>query len=224
MAVGGGNEAVKETDRLECVMIPIRSNPEKHGEQVRMEEDVTEASRFGNEQNACEVSYGDQTDSVKTQRNETKISQQVAKTNVGPGTCEVSCLSPPRIKGAEGSSKEKKVGLDFKPYKGPQSMRPKEEGKGTPCRERAKPFCPNRGPTQGTRRKFKKMARDKGKVQESVGAEKAQEVSNKRKAFNDTLFISKGNVQKRLCVGEQVGSVIDFTKMAVTAEQHRLDK
>ena len=55
-----------------------------------------------------------------------------------------------------------------------------------------------------------------------MGAEKAQEVSNKRKAFNDTLFISKGNVQKRLCVGEQVGS--DFTKMAVTAEQHRLDK
>ena len=51
-----------------------------------------------------------------------------------------------------------------------------------------------------------------------MGAEKAQEVSNKRKAFNDTLFISKGNVQKRLCVGEQVGSVIDFTEMAVTAE------
>lgn len=103
-------------------------------------------------------------------------------------------------------------------------MRPKEEGKGTPCRERAKPFCPNHGPTQGTRRKFKKMARDKGKVQESVGAEKAQEVSNKRKAFNDMLFISKGNVQKRLYVGEQVGSVIDFTEMAVTAEQHRLEK
>ena len=57
-----------------------------------------------------------------------------------------------------------------------------------------------------------------------MGAEKAQEVSNKRKAFNDMLFISKGNVQKLLCVGEQVGSVIDFTKMAVTAEQHRLDK
>ena len=49
MAVGGGNEAVKETDRLECVMIPIKSNPEKHSEQVRMEEDVTKASRFGNE-------------------------------------------------------------------------------------------------------------------------------------------------------------------------------
>ena len=57
-----------------------------------------------------------------------------------------------------------------------------------------------------------------------MGAEKAQEVSNKRKVFNDMLFFSKGDVQKRLCVGEQVGSVIDFTKMAVTAEQHRLDK
>ena len=179
MAVGGGAEAVKESismmeaNLLQCVMIPVRSNPGKHGEQVRMEEDVSEASRFGNEQNAREVSCGDQTDSVKTQRNETEISQQVVKTSVGPGTCEVGCLSPPRIKGAEGLGKEKKVGLDFKPYVGSQSMRPEVKGKGIPCGERAEPFYPERGPTQGTRRKFKKMARDKGKVQESVGAEKA---------------------------------------------------
>ena len=72
MAVGGGAEAVKESvsmmeaDRLECVMIPVRSNPGKHDEQVRMEEDVSEALRFGNDQRAREVSCGDQTDSVKT--------------------------------------------------------------------------------------------------------------------------------------------------------------
>ena len=97
----------------------------------------------------------------------------MVETSVGPGTCEVGCLSPPRIKGAEGLGKEKKVGLDFKPYVGSQSMRPEVKGKGIPCGERAEPFYPERGPTQGTRRKFKKMARDKGKVQESVGAEKA---------------------------------------------------
>ena len=72
-------------------------------------------------------------------------------------------------------------------------MRPEEE-KGTSCVDRTKLFCPNRELTQGTKRKFKKMARDKGKVQESVGVEKAQEVSDKRKAYNDTLFIYEGNV------------------------------
>ena len=96
-------------------------------------------------------------------------------------------------------------------------MRPEEE-KGTSCVDWTKLFCPDRGLTQGTKRKFKKMARDKGKVQESVGVEKAQEVSNKRKAYNDTLFIFEGNVQKRLCVGEQDESVIDFTGTTVTAE------
>ena len=55
MAVGGGAKAVKdsismmEADWLECVMFPVKSNPRKHGEQVKMEEDVPEASRFGNE-------------------------------------------------------------------------------------------------------------------------------------------------------------------------------
>ena len=68
------------------------------------------------------------------------------------------------------------------------------------------------------------MARDKGKAQEPVDAEKAQEVSNKRKALNDTLFSSEEFAQKRLCIGEQGGNVTDFTKTVVTAEQHRLDK
>ena len=96
-------------------------------------------------------------------------------------------------------------------------MRPEEE-KGTSCMDQIKLFCPDRGLTQGTKRKFKKMTRDKGKVQESVGAEKAQEVSNKRKAYNDMLFISEGHVQKHLCLREQDESVIDFTETAVTAE------
>ena len=199
MAVGGGAEAVKDlvsmmdANRLECVMFPVRSNPRKHGEQVRMEEDVLEASRFGNEQIAREESCGDQIVSVKTQRNKTKFSQQVVNTNVGLDTCEVGCLSPLRIKGAKDSSKDKKIGPDLKSYEGLKSLRPEEE-KGTSCVDRTKLFCPNRELTQGTKRKFKKMARDKGKVQESVGVEKAQEVSDKRKAYNDTLFIYEGNV------------------------------
>ena len=55
MAVGGGAEAGKESvsmmeaDRLECVMISVKSNPGKHGEQVRIEEDVFEALRCGDE-------------------------------------------------------------------------------------------------------------------------------------------------------------------------------
>ena len=88
----------------------------------------------------------------------------MVETSVGPGTCEVGCLSPLRIKGAEGLSEGKKVGLDFKPYGEPQSMRPEVEGKDILCGERAESFCLERGPTQGTRRKFKRMARDKGKA------------------------------------------------------------
>ena len=68
------------------------------------------------------------------------------------------------------------------------------------------------------------MARDKGKAQQSVSAEKAQEVSNKRKALNDVVFSFEEFAQKRLCFGEQGGNVNDFTETAVTAEQHRLDK
>ena len=59
------------------------------------------------------------------------------------------------------------------------------------------------------------MARDKGNVQEMEKAKKAQEVSNKRKVYNDTLFISEGNIQKRLCVGEQEGGVNYFAETAV---------
>ena len=81
MAVGRGAEvgndsvSMMEADWLECVMFPVRSNPKKHSEQVRMEEDMPEASRFGNEQIAREESCGDQTVSVKTQRNEIEFSK-----------------------------------------------------------------------------------------------------------------------------------------------------
>ena len=57
-----------------------------------------------------------------------------------------------------------------------------------------------------------------------MNAEKAQEVSNKRKALNDVVFSFEEFAQKRLCFGEQGGNVNDFTETAVTAEQHRLDK
>ena len=100
-------------------------------------------------------------------------------------------LKPTKNKRGRKLKGEKIVGLDFKFYGEAQSMRPEVEGKNTCCGERAESICQERGLAQGTRRKFKRMARDKGKAQESVGAEKAQEVSNKRKALNDTLFISE---------------------------------
>ena len=57
-----------------------------------------------------------------------------------------------------------------------------------------------------------------------MSAEKAQEVSNKRKALNDVLFSSEEFAQKCLCFGEQGGNVNDSIETTVTAEQHRLDK
>ena len=221
MAVGGRAATRKESvsmmeaDQMECVKISVKSNPGKHGEQVRIEEDVSEALRCGDEQRSRESSCGNQTNSV---------SQRMVEAWVGPGTCEVGYLSPLRIKGAESLSGEKIVGLDLKSYGEAQSMRPEVEGKNTCCGERAESICQECGLAQGTRRKFKRMARDKGKAQESVSAEKAQEVSNKRKALNDILFSSEEFAQKRLCIGEQGGNVTDFTETAVTAEQHRLDK
>ena len=176
-----------------------------------MEEGLPEASRCGKEQNAREESCGDQTDSVRTHWNETKISQQVVRMNVRPNISGARCLSPLRIKEAEDSSKEKKNGPNLKSSDRLKSMRPEEE-KDLSCVDRTQPLCPDRGLTQGAKRKFKKLAREKRKVQETVKAKKAQEVSNKRKVYNDTLFISEGNIQKRLCVGEQEGVLISLLK------------
>ena len=179
-----------------------------------MEEGLPEASRCGNEQNAREESCGDQTDLVKTYWNETEINQQVIRMNVGSDISGAGCLSPLRIKEVEDSSKEKKNGPNLKSSDRLKSMRPEEE-KDLSCVDQTQPLCLDCGLTQGAKRKFKKMARDKGKVQETEKAEKAQEVSNKRKVYNDTLFISKGNVQKRLCVGEQERGVNYFAETAV---------
>ena len=221
MAVGGGAEARKKAvsmmgaDQMECVKSSVQSNPEKHGEQVRIEDDGSDALRCGDEQRSRESSYGNQANSV---------SQRMIQEWVRPGTCEAGYLSPLRIKGAESLSGEKIVRLDLKSHGEAQYMRPEVEGKNTCCGERAESICQERGLAQGTRRKFKRMARDKGKAQESGSAEKAQEVSNKRKALNETLFSFEEFAQKRLCIGEQGGNVTDFTETAVTAEQHRLDK
>ena len=51
-----------------------------------------------------------------------------------------------------------------------------------------------------------------------VKSEQAQEVSKKRKVYDEMLFISDKKVQKRLCAGEQKGGVNFFAKTAVTAE------
>ena len=176
-----------------------------------MEEGLLEASRCGNEQNAREESCGDQTDLVRTHWNETEISQQVVIMNVGSDISGVGCLSPLRIKEAEDSSKEKKNGPNLKSSDGLKSMRPEEE-KDLSCVDRTQPLCPDRGLTQGAKRKFKKLARDKRKVQETVKAKKAQEVSNKRKALTDVLFASEETAQKRLCFGEKGGMFMKILK------------
>ena len=173
---------------------------------------------------------------------------------IGPGTYGVNYLSPQSIKGAESLNGEKICGPDVEAYGAAQKMRPELEGKNTSLSggkifgpdlkvygaaqtmrpevegeyncygEGAVPLCQERRLAQGIRRKFKRMARDKGKAQELVNAEKAQEVSNKRKALNDVLFSSEEIAQKHLCFGEQGGNVYELSETAVTAEQHRLDK
>ena len=229
LAVGGGAEARKESvslmeaDQMECVKISVKSNPGKHGEQVRIEDDVSDALRCGDEQRSRESSSANQTSSV---------SQRMVEACVGPGTCGVDYLSPQRIEGAESLSGEKIFGPDLKAYGAAQTMRPELEGKNTSLSgerifgpdlkaygaaqtmrpevegkntcygEGADPLCQERGLAQGIRRKFKRMARDKGKAQELVNAEKAQEVSNKRKALNDVVFSSEEFAQKCLCFGE----------------------
>ena len=119
---------------------------------------------------------------------------------------------------------EKNFGPDLKVYDTAQALRPEGNGDYNCHGEGAVPLCQERGLAQAIRRKFKRMARDKGKAQEFVNAEKAQEVSNKRKALIDVLFSSEEIAQKRLCFGEQGGNVYEFSETAVTAEQHRLDK
>jgi len=85
--------------------------------------------------------------------------------------------------------------------------------------DRTQPHCPNRVITQGAKGRIKKIARDKGKAQEVVKSEKAQEVSKKRKAYNDMLFISNENVQKHLCKRWGTGRGCKFfSETTVTAE------
>ena len=76
LAVGGGTEGRKETvslmdaDRMECV----KSNPGKHGEKVRTEDDVSDALRCGEEQRSCELSSANPTCLVSQQMVELLIS------------------------------------------------------------------------------------------------------------------------------------------------------
>ena len=69
---------------------------------------------------------------------------------------------------------------------------------------------------------MKKIAREKGKFQEVVQSEQAQEVCKKRKFHDEMFSISDNKIQKCLCKGEQGGSINLFAETAVTAEQHCL--
>ena len=247
LAVGGGTEGRKgtvslmDTDRMECV----KSNPREHGEKVRTEDDVADALRSGEVQKSREVPSANPT---------CLVSQQMVDVWAGPDISVDVHLSPQRIKGADSFNGEKdcgpvmealnathkirpvlkekiislggekNFGPDLKVNDAAQDMRPGGNGELNCHGEEAVPLCQERGLAQTIRRKFKRMARDKGKAQESVNAEKAQEVSNKRKALTDVLFASEETAQKRLCFGEKGGNVYENFETAVTAEQHRLDK
>ena len=56
------------------------------------------------------------------------------------------------------------------------------------------PLSPSRMIKQGVRGRIKKIAREKGKVQKVVKSEQAQEVSKKRKVYDEMLFISDEKV------------------------------
>ena len=68
--------------------------------------------------------------------------------------------------------------------------------------------------TQGTEWRIKRITREKGKAQEVMKSERAQEVSKKRKFNNEMLLISDENVHKSLCanIGEQEGVQIYLIK------------
>ena len=81
--------------------------------------------------------------------------------NVGSDISGAGCLSPLRIKEAEDSSKEKKNGPNLKSSDRLKSMRPEEE-KDLSCVDQTQPLCPDRGLTQGGKRKFKRWQEIKG--------------------------------------------------------------
>nr|POE89702.1 protein tpr1 [Quercus suber] len=185
LVVDGGVEPAKgsvsmmEADQLDFVMNPVMSNHRKHGELVRWEERLPKASNSEKEQNAREGLSGDRTNSVRTEWNGTEVGQHVVSKEFGPDLSGAGNLSPIKIKETKDLRGEKKNGPDL------------NENEGLKPIVQAQPHCPDRVITQGAKGRIKKIARDKRKAQEVVKFGKAMEVSNKRKTYNDMLFISQ---------------------------------
>ena len=143
---------------------------------------------------------GVRTNMVRNEWNGTKAGQQVVSMEYGPVISEVGRLIPLRIKEIDGLREEKKGGPVLKENEGFRPIRPKE--KESSSVERTQPLSPGRVLQQGVRGRIKKIAREKGKAQEVVKFEQAQEVSKKRKVYDEMLFISDKKVKKCLCAGE----------------------
>ena len=174
------------------------------------------------EQAAREGLNGVRTNMVRNEWHGTEAGQQVVSKEYGPVISEAGRLSPLRIKEIEGLSQEKKGGPVLKENEGFRPIRPKE--KESSSVERTQPLIPSRVLQQGVRRRIKKIAREKEKAQEVVKSEQVQEVSKKRKVYDEMLFISDKKVQKCLCAGKQKGGVNFFAETTVTANQHCLDQ
>ncbi|XP_065618457.1 uncharacterized protein LOC136062818 [Quercus suber] len=224
----GGSElervsvSLMEADRLDMAMNHVMSNHKENGEQVRLEERLPVASVSEKGQKTREGMSGDRNYLVRNEGNGTKESQQIVREECGPDIYGAGILSPLMVEESVALEGEKKNGLVLHGKEGIKPIKPENKGSTEVDREQSQ--CPDHVVSQGAKRRFKRIARDKNKAQDMVKCEKAQEVSNKRKVFDNTLFMHDGNVQKRFCGGEKEGNENFFAEKAVTAEQHRLDQ
>nr|POE70814.1 hypothetical protein CFP56_45450 [Quercus suber] len=226
--LGGGAEAEGVSVTMmeaEQMGDHVKSFPREHGELDRWEMRLPEASDSGKNQWSRAELKGNGTKGVRIEREETEVTevgQQVGDEQVGPVLNGAEILSPPRCKVTAGRSGEIKYGPNLKEN---EEMQPTRiELKEHSFVDRTQSQDSDQVVTQGVKRRIKRIAREKRKAQEVVKIEGVQEVSNKRKICYETLLLTEGNVQKRLCVDKQEGDVNFLTKTAVTAEQHRLDQ
>ena len=243
-------EMMVEAAPLNTGKSSVMSSHGEQGKQVSWKERVPEASVSELEGAARERLNETRTSLVRNEWYGTVAGQQAASKAFGPVLDENEEMSPLRMNAVEGLSGRIKdgpvlcedgktsplrmtenVGLSgeirgepaLKEANGFEPVR-QEEGKGSSSVEQTQPLRPNCVIKQGVKGRMKKIAREKGKFQEVVQSEQAQEVCKKRKVHDEMFSISDNKVQKRLCEGEQGGSINLFAETAVTAEQHRLDQ
>ena len=243
-----GSEMMEEVVPLNTGKSSVMFSHGEQGKQVNWKERVPEASVSELEGTARERLNETRNTLVRNEWYGTVVGQQVASKAFGPDLYENREMNPLRINAAKGLSGRIKdgpvlcedgkisplrmtenVGLSgeirgesaLKEADGFEPVRQEEEKESSSV-ERTQPFCPNCMIKQGVRGRMKKIAREKGKFQEVVQSEQAQEVCKKRKVHDEMFSISDNKVQKHLCEGEQGGSINLFAETAMTVEQHHL--